>query len=197
MDGTLYDERDFIAQAYLPISRVISKACKKSPREIFETLVQRWENFGSSYNRIFSEILDEYQVSALEKAEAIEICLEIYRGINPILELNPGISDFLTEIQSQVELFLITDGNPILQRAKFNALQLSDWFGLQMCGFTGDFGPEFTKPSTMILDKLLFSETGQDGNRVLYVGDRACDIEFAKNAGFQFLPADELLKRLN
>ena len=53
LDGTLYDEFDFISQVYRPIAIILAKATNNCPDAVYDRLLRRWTDMGSSYNKIF------------------------------------------------------------------------------------------------------------------------------------------------
>jgi FMN phosphatase YigB (HAD superfamily) len=109
--------------------------------------------------------------------------------------LTARVEVLLDVFADRYDLFLITDGQSRLQRAKFQALGLERWFESENVGISGDYGAEYQKPSTNILDKLVLTQSGVDPNRVVFFGDRVMDAEFAKNAGFHFVAVKCMQRR--
>lgn len=186
MDGTLYKEKIFIMQAYKEISSYLAKQSCKKADEIYEWMFNRWVLKGSSYPFIFSETLEEFHI--VNENEKIEKCLDIYRNIQPNLALQQNIVDLLNRLSAQKRLFLVTDGHFVLQKRKFESLQLNRWFKKNDVIFTGELGSHYYKPnvaSTKYIDCLK-----NNGNPVLYFGDREIDDQYSRNAGFDFVKVE-------
>ncbi|EJL22891.1 HAD family hydrolase [Brevibacillus sp. BC25] len=187
MDGTLYDEFNFMIQVYRPIAKRIARSTKSTEQEIYNQLLQRWMEKGSSYNKIFDEILTRHDVVESERETTINECLRIFRKHTPILTLSDRVSFFLDYVQNKYGLFLITDGGVQLQKAKFHSLGLSSWFEEENVGFTGLYGSEYSKPSPLITKKIKILEGITNSKQVVFFGDREVDRKFAEVLGFQFV----------
>ena len=90
-------------------------------------------------------------------------------------------------MSSEYKLFLITDGTPKLQRAKFRSLELEQWFSASNSIFTGEYGEGRAKPDTRSLSDIEIPAVTSAPDKVVFFGDRQCDREFANRAGFHFL----------
>lgn len=174
MDGTIYDELEFIIQPYKEISRFLSP-------ESFNFMINRWIEKGSSYNKIFDEAYELYNIQGIGKELFIEEALKIFRNFDPMLSLSIRAATILEYYANRYTLFLITDGNPLLQRKKFEALGLSKYFKAEMVVFTGDYCNTFHKPNHGSLTKIDLTIA-----KSVYFGDRYSDQEFATKAGMQF-----------
>ena len=183
LDGTLYDEFDFIHQVY-------SKIVKENTNLISDDLSalcwmeERWLEKGSSYNLIFDEVYDFFGTEERHKMFFIKSSLEIYRNFKPDLKLSRRASIILEALKDQYKLFLVTDGNSALQRRKFESLGLDSWFLKKDCIFTGDYGEDGYKPSVKAIGRF-FSEFSPSS--CLFFGDRDIDQEFSEGAGMGFV----------
>lgn len=182
LDGTLYDEFDFIDQAYSEIALRNDHVLGDRLAAV-SWMKRRWLEMGSSYNRIFDEAYENFGNRMSQKMNFVEGALDIYRGFFPILELPARTRFLLSKLKNDYELFLVTDGNPLLQRRKFGALGLGEWFLEQDCVFTGDYGADWHKPSIHCLEKVLI---GASPSQCFFFGDRGVDEEFAKASGMNF-----------
>jgi FMN phosphatase YigB (HAD superfamily) len=185
LDGTIYDELDFILQVYLPIAILLANLSNQDQQEVYRWMVNRWLEKGSSYNRIFEEVLSSKGVD--EGKKTIERCLHIFKHFRPEISLTNRVKILLDNFKSNYPLFLITDGNDLLQRAKFKALGLGKWFEINNIAISGDYGRKYQKPSAFMASQI---EVLRDikPSRVIYFGDREVDALFARNAGFGFIP---------
>lgn len=178
LDGTLYDEFDFIHQFYDKLLN--SRKHLFNPRA-FDFAIQQWVEFGSSYPFIFSEIHKYYYLGDRNEQEFVNFCLYEYRKHSPKLTLSKKTDFILNNLAKNSKLFIVTDGNYHLQQMKFKSLQLDRYFELNKVYFTGKLGKHSYKPSTKILDLCMFED-----KNVVYFGDRNVDRVFAKNCGFDF-----------
>ena len=194
LDGTLYDEAEFIAQVYEPIAAHLAHVCDSRLSEIYTAIFKRWLEKGSSYNRIFSEQLEKFGIEGVEAQQAISECLTLYRNFKPILTLPARVKLLLNLCHQKYSIFLVSDGSAALQMAKINALNLEHWFEPNDIGLTGLYDSQFAKPSTYILSKI-DAVGGISKQRVVFFGDRSCDQQFAAAAGFQYVEVDVLFPR--
>ena len=187
MDGTLYNEIDFISQVYEPISNFLSEACHVNQIEVYEWMILRWKEKGSAYPFIFEEVLKKYAPD-LTKTLIINHCLHIFRSFKPSLKIDQRVVSTLNRIKKRKDLFLITDGNSVLQREKFLALNLEKWFSSDNVIFTGDYGEKYAKPNTVLLNKIKILT---EDKKIIYVGDRVIDRIFAQRAQFNFVQVND------
>lgn len=186
MDGTLYDEAEFIWQCYLPISEYLAQVITGASADgIRSRMYQRWLEKGSSYNRIFSEILGGADFSAEKQDELSLNCVEIFRQFKPQLNLPSRVRALLDEFKQQYPVFLVSDGSAELQSAKFQSLGLDKWFAKDDVAISGVFGRGFQKPGVAILENLALVKSLADTSAVVYFGDRDVDRMFCEAAGFQ------------
>lgn len=182
MDGTLYREYDFIDQAYSEIA-LKESVCLTSLSETETWIKNRWIEKGSSYPFIFGEAHDRFGVDSLERNAFIARALDRYRNFKPAIFLSKEVRMALDFFKENYPIFLISDGNHLLQRNKFKSLGLGSWFDEDQVFFTGDFGPTYQKPSINILSHISLSCAPEN---VLYFGDRKFDEDFCVAAGFRF-----------
>ena len=186
MDGTLYDERDFIEQVYVPISEYLANICKGNTREIYKKMLDRWTEKGSSYPYIFSEILEEYNVQESGDNRIVAQCLTLFRSFNPNLTLSREVTLILEEFYRKYRLFLITDGHEELQAKKLLSMGLNNFFDSANIGISGVYGKGYQKPSTQIIRAIQVLDS-VNAEQVVFFGDRHVDEQFAKSAGFHFI----------
>ena len=188
LDGTLYDEFEFISQVYHPISLILSEALNKDPFSIYDTLIKRWEKMGSSYNRIFEEVLLDTPISDSQRLFIIQQCLGEFRHFQPNLSLTCRVENCLEWYSKRFPLFLVTDGSQSLQQAKIKSLGLLRWIMPDNIVITGSLSPCTAKPDPHIISQLaLFKDLEPSQRRHVYFGDRTVDRDFANNCGFDFI----------
>ena len=192
LDGTLYDEIEFIVQVYQPISQILANFCDTPPEPIFKWMLCRWLEKGSSYNYIFSEVLNNHGIHGHAIASIVSECVSVFRNYKPILKLPIRVSLILDLIKEQYKCFLVSDGTVSLQLAKIKALGLERWFSSENIRITSCYGQDFAKPSTKIIEKISLLHTCTCPTKVVYFGDRIIDKQFADSAGFQFMKVNVL-----
>lgn len=176
MDGTLYDEYDFIIQIYSKINKELIQN-----EEILSFMLNRWLEKGSSYQYIFEEAYEMCKNVSISKEYFIQRALNIFRNFNPKLNLTERNKMLLSYFKTNYEIFLITDGNYNLQKRKFNSLGLSNYFKEDNVIFTGKYSSDYFKPNIKSLELLKFEV--YDG---VYFGDRSVDKVFASDAHLKF-----------
>jgi putative hydrolase of the HAD superfamily len=187
MDGTLYDEIDFISEVYRPIASKLACFAERDAEEIYSSMLLRWIEKGSSYNKIFEEVLLDININYENKKKLISECIEIFRGHKPEIILSKSVETILNEMSKDFNLFLVSDGFPLLQARKFKSLGLGRWISANNVGITGSFGAMFSKPATNIIEKIDILRGGDHEGSVVYFGDRDVDAAFSQNAGFNFV----------
>jgi len=192
LDGTLYDEIEFIVQVYRPISRILANFCDTEPEPLFNWMLLRWLEKGSSYNSLFSDVITNHGIDRNGAASVVSECVSVFRNYKPILKLPDRVSTILDLIKEQYECFLLTDGTASLQFAKIKALGLHRWFSSENIGISGVYGPDFAKPSLKMIEKISVLQRCACPLKVVYFGDRIIDKQFADATGFQFVHVNVL-----
>ncbi|MFC5540557.1 HAD family hydrolase [Ureibacillus suwonensis] len=183
LDGTLYDEKEFVKQAYHQVAIYFERVSNTIDKyDVYKWMIERWIEKGSSYPYIFSECIEKFQI----RNATIEQCLFHYRNAYFRLLLDTKIKEMLKQLNMlEKKIFLVTDGNANLQKRKFYTLGLMEYFHFENVVFTGLLGSEHYKPDTTALKYIDCLKENND-NSVIYFGDRKVDEQFATNAGFDF-----------
>ena len=192
LDGTLYDESNFISQVYEKIASVISKKTGSNADLIFSNMYKKWLQHGSSYNKIFDDELINKGLNNDEIQSVVLECLDTFRSFQPKIKLSSRNKFLLDEFYQNYSLFLVTDGNQILQENKILSLGLSEWFDKANIMKTGTYGKEYYKPSASILELSSYCSNKTELTNTVYFGDRECDRGFAMNANFQFIKVNNM-----
>lgn len=189
IDGTLYDEFDFVSQSYKNVAAVMSKLLDVDRRKVYEDLCAEWLQFGSSVN-IFQNVAQKYV--DLFPEESVQACIRSYREGFFELQLTRRTEYILNYLKNErYLLFLVTDGNSELQRKKINSLGLTKWFVKENIAVSGDYGRKYQKPSPYMASRIeaLMSSSSE----VVYVGDREVDRSFAHSCGFEFIQVSNMI----
>jgi putative hydrolase of the HAD superfamily len=95
----------------------------------------------------------------------------------------PGVLAALDRLQGQVQIGLVSDGDPAIQRSKLRALGIERCFDIVVFG--DELGREHRKPSPVGLLTALVG-LAIDANGAVYVGDRPdTDVAAANAAGMR------------
>lgn len=193
LDGTLYDEFDFINQVYTEIAKMLELNSHKKT-EIKSRLLSRWLEKGSSYPYLFKEVIQEFELNEDEKLELELKSLELFRNFEPVLVLSERTKFLLSSLKERFQLFLVTDGSSNLQWNKIKSLDIDKYFDLNNISVSGDYGSQFYKPSPISIQNISLFRDNKDFNnsQVLYIGDRTVDFDFANNSGFNFMYINSL-----
>lgn len=183
MDGTLYDEFDFIKQVYSEINNQLI-----SNDNILSFMTDRWLEKGSSYPFIFSEAYDKCSDTVYDKEDFVKRAIDIYRNFSPKISLDDRNKKLMSYFKENFKLYLITDGHYQLQMKKFTSLGLSKYFEDQYVVFTGKYSSEYHKPQNKSLELININLDNS-----IYFGDRDLDKEFALSSNIQFIRVKNML----
>ena len=188
LDGTLYDEFEFIVQAYRPVAERIARHTGQTFSSVYESMSNRWLAMGSSYPHIFYEALQTDRASPELLKTIIRDCVTDFRACQPTLTLAERTRALLDTFSNRYRLFMVTDGNCALQRRKISALGLDRWFSPAQVAISGCLESANGKPSTSMIDRLCYAEVLRERpETVVFFGDRNVDRDFAESAGFSFV----------
>lgn len=188
LDGTLYDEFDFISQVYTEIADILASVTSTFPDKIYEKILIRWLEKGSSYNKIFDEVLGQAHIPAADRSVVIDRCLAAYRNFKPCLALSPRVAQIVEWISAKYLVFLVTDGGETLQKHKIESLNLYKWISPENISISGAFDAHTSKPNVLMTDKVKLLQSCQiKPAKIVYFGDRNVDQTFARNCGFKFV----------
>jgi len=193
LDGTLYDEFDLIAQAYRPIAAMLASTLHAKEQQVYNRLVARWLEMGSSYPHIFSEVILELGIESETVFRIEDECVRMFRDVDPVLTLSPRVVFLLEWLYGRYPLFLLTDGQTELQRRKVRRLGLSRWFSESALVITGSLDPPLCKPSPNLAKYLPFGLTAGALSDVVYFGDRDVDAMWAKTMGCTFVRVRQMV----
>ena len=189
MDGTLYDEYDFITEVYDDIFIRNGEDFISQKEVACETALNRWLEKGSSYHYIFDEIFEQFGCDPKKKEAFIKRALSIFRNFHPQhIGLNKRVRHILDYCKKNYFLFLVSDGNPILQQKKFDTLGLGEYFDSEYVFFTGLYS--LNKNNTEIINYIPARIIPE---KTVFFGDRRQDKEFAQNFGCEFIQVHNML----
>lgn len=156
LDDTIYLERDYVLSIYRSIAGLLTP---KHAAEAYRYLEYEFFKYGRR------ELLDRWREIYQLPLELNEL-IEIYRSTSPALTLNSATKAILKKLKAAHTTILVTDGNPVVQRKKIDALGLSSLFdSFFICQEHG-----FRKPDKQLLLKLL-NQYSAMRDECLVIGD--------------------------
>jgi len=176
MDGTLYNEKEYVISGFRAVAEYLSVKYKMSFNKIFEILKSDFDNGLRKKN--FDVLVEKLHLNA----EKINNLVDIYRKHKPSISLYPDTKTILNKLKKEdLKLGLITDGWKESQENKISSLNLRDYFDLII--ITDAYGKEYWKPSEKPF-KLVLSKFGLKPNGTVYIGDNPSkDFVAAKKLG--------------
>lgn len=161
LDDTLYEELSYVRSGYRAVAEFLSPLLGIDPQTIFNGLMAE---LAVGRNLVFDRFL---QRCGAKRMALVKQCLSVYRGHEPKLELFPEARACLERLQNY-PIYIVTDGNHLVQRRKFLALGLGSL--VRRCFFTYAHGLHRRKPSPYCFEKICKLE-GTNPSSVVYVAD--------------------------
>lgn len=161
LDDTLYDESTFLLGGLQAVSAWLNLQLGIPEDLIFKGL-QNELKLGRDH--IFNRFLERYKLAS---KKLVAQCVGIYRRHEPHIELYPEAKICLKRLK-KFPLYVVTDGNKLVQRRKCESLQLDRL--TRGCFCTSYFGLRHSKPSPYCFLKICEREKVLP-SQVVYVGD--------------------------
>lgn len=161
LDDTLYPEITYVHSGFWAVARYLNPLLHISAEAIFNELVQE-ERLQRSY--VFDRFLEK---QGKKNYRLILQCLKVYRQHDPQIDLFPEAKVCLDKFKN-FPLYVVTDGNKLVQKRKFLALGLGP--KIKKCFCTHSYGLHRSKPSPYCFEKICQIEK-VDPSQVVYVAD--------------------------
>ncbi len=162
LDDTVYDEISFVKSGYLAVSAYLENKYAIQRDFLFSLMMKRLSSKGRS--NVFDHVLQH--INHLSKKNIRE-CLSIYRLHKPDIHLNPEAVRCFERFKDH-PLYIVTDGNKIVQSNKIKALGV-DQYGIKAIP-THRYGLHSAKPSPSIFLKISKWENVSN-DQIVYIGD--------------------------
>lgn len=176
LDDTLYEELSFVRSGFAAVADYLHPLLNLPRDQIAAALMNELQ---TQREQVFDRFLAKQGISA---RKWVKNCLRVYRAHEPILALYPEARRCLTRLQ-HLSLYVVTDGNPFVQRKKCLALGLVRF--VKRCFFTYAHGLRYRKPSPYCFEKICRLEKVEPSS-VVYVADNPHkDFVGLKPLGFQ------------
>ena len=176
LDDTLYEELTFVKSGFKAVAEFLAPILASSPEKLLTELMERLEKGRGS---IFDDVLLNH---GQQSKRLVAQCLTIYRLHQPVIQLYPDASQCLERLQNH-SLYIVTDGNKIVQANKAKALGVLN--KVKKVFITHRYGVKNAKPSVYCFEKIRQLEKTVPENMV-YVGDNPSkDFVGLKPLGFK------------
>lgn len=177
MDDTLYDENVFVKSGFKAVSKFLENNYQLNCDYTYQWMWNRLSENGRG--AIFDDLL---KLNGLYGKTLVKKCLSIYRLHKPSIQLPQDSKNILEELQSY-PLYLVTDGNKIVQSNKVKALGLEQF--MKKCYITHRYGVCHSKPSPFCFQLIAQKEKVEPYN-IVYIGDNPSkDFVGIKPLGFR------------
>ena len=140
LDDTLYDEKKFVYSGFTEVANWISMMSNTSSLEIFDYMVN--EITVNGRGTVFNNALEKYFRKTVKN---IRKCVSIYRLHKPNIKLDTDVVDLLLELRNNYKLYIVTDGNKIVQKNKIKSLDVEKY--IEKAFITYRYGLKASKPS--------------------------------------------------
>jgi len=162
LDDTLYDESTYVESCLKAVSVWLETNLLLPADDCFRFMMDTLRTEGRGY--IFDRLLDNY---GLISKSRILACRRVYRSHVPNISLYPDAVQILRDLSNK-PLYLVTDGNKIMQEKKISALRLWPYF--KKVFITYRYGCKYAKPSLHCFEIIKNREECR-WDEMVYVGD--------------------------
>ena len=176
LDDTLYDTLTYLHGGLKEVSAFLAPILSIDKKSVFLELK---DLAAVSHEKVFDRFL-------LEKGghtkKLVKRCITIYRTHTPHIQLYPEAKRCLEHLSKYFPLYIVTDGNKLVQMRKLAALHVEKWIKKAFC--THHYGLKSAKPSTYCFTKIASLEKVKP-KELIYIGDNPKkDFVALKKAGF-------------
>lgn len=163
LDDTLYDEKKFVFSGFTEVANWISMMSNTSSVEIFDYMVNNLAVNGRG--AVFNSALEKYFQNTKKN---IRKCVSIYRLHKPKIKLDADVVNLLLELRNSHKLYIVTDGNKIVQNNKINSLDVGKY--IEKAFITHRYGLKASKPSLKCFEVIKNLEK-VNWSDIVYIGD--------------------------
>lgn len=163
LDDTLYDESRFVDGGLKAVARHGEELWGWDAVQSLDRLRGILARHGRG--QVFDRWLEEHDAWSRGR---VRDCVRAYRHHIPDIELFPAARRMIDRYRSRGPLYLVTDGNKVVQRNKVDALAL--WPDFKRVFITHRFGVAAAKPSTHCFERIK-ADADCTWREMVYVGD--------------------------
>lgn len=164
LDDTLYEELNFVRSGFQAVTRMLHE---RYGIDLADSLPLMWEELQrNGRGKVFDRLLETYGL--LTKAN-VRRCVSAYRLHAPNIRLDDEAVRCLEALRSY-PMYIVTDGNKLVQYNKLIALGLYEHPYIRKCYITRRYGIHNEKPSPYCFREISRLEKAPPQN-IVYVGD--------------------------
>lgn len=164
LDDTLFDEIEYVKSGFQEVSNYFSNKFKLNQNLLYNFMFQDMEKNGRG--KIFDNMLENFKIYSRKN---IQKAILIYRTHKPNIVLAEESIEILNYYNGKkIPLYIITDGNKIVQNNKIEALKVRKYIKKDF--ITHRYGVKHSKPSTYCFEKIAKLEN-VDYKDIVYIGD--------------------------
>lgn len=161
LDDTLYEELTFVKSGFRAVAQYLNKQYSIPVQTGLEFMIAK---LSSGRGRIFDDLLIHH---GIYKKDLVRKCISIYRLHQPEIKLYPE-ADACLERFRNYPLYIVTDGNKVVQKNKIKALGLEG--RVKFVFITHRYGIKNAKPSPYCFLKICEREKVTP-KEVVYIAD--------------------------
>ncbi len=178
LDDTLFDELSYVRSGFAVVADFIESEYGICSSDVFLLLERQLEKGRSDIFDIVFSSLGIFSINLVRR------CVGIYRTHQPKIELYNEAANCLQRFAGY-SLYIVTDGNKVVQKNKLTALGLYNVKPIKQCYVTHQYGLIHAKPSPYCFSKIVKREK-IDPNKIVYIGDNSSkDFVGIKPFGFR------------
>lgn len=161
LDDTLYPEIHYVYSGFESVSKMIEDSFGLDKKDTYAELIEILKKFGRG--KVFDIFLER---RGIRNKSNVKKCISTYRSHNPKIKLFEEAKLILENYKNQI--YLVTDGNKIVQARKIKQLNIEHYF--KKIFITHRYGIKNSKPSLYCFEKIKKIEK-VDWKDICYVGD--------------------------
>tara|TARA_B100000686_G_C16634703_1_gene886639 strand:- start:74 stop:733 length:660 start_codon:yes stop_codon:yes gene_type:complete len=163
LDDTIYNEIEYVKSGFFIVAKYLAKITTYDKKYIFNKLISIEKKYGRG--KVFDIFLKNE--SCKKKYLIIKKCIKIYRNHKPRIKIYNDVRHFL-EQNKKKSLYIISDGNVMVQKKKVNSLKIKKYF--KKIYLTRNYGIRNEKPSLFCFNKIKKRENC-NYRQMVYFGD--------------------------
>jgi len=186
LDDVLHPDTEFRAAAHEFVAAELARSVPVSTASLLRSLKIASINSCGDHRWALAELAREHGFSASLYARSLEIYSEFRPGS---MALHPDACDFLDRAEGNVDLALITDGDPKVERRKIRQLGLAHRIDFLI--ITSDHGDAWRRPASLSYSAVLQRYQVRPNEVLAVAAHPATEIEGARRVG---IPVVRLLR---
>jgi putative hydrolase of the HAD superfamily len=175
LDDTLYDEKTFVKSGHKAVSSFLSPILQVDQEKIFCALQ---EELANGREGLFDRVVGRYKK---DNKKLVKQCLAVYRAHTPEIVLSDDAKMCLEQLEDK-SVYVVTDGNVLVQRRKCVALGLREKVKKCLCSWA--YGRKYSKPSPYCFEKICRWENISPSQAVYIADNPHKDFVGIKPLGF-------------